>query len=64
MAYTPKTRTDFWKEKFVENMERDRKAKCQLERLGWTTIVVWGCETEDPQRLSSLLAGLVREQHW
>lgn len=63
MAYTPKTRTHFWEQKFVENIKRDTTVERQLECLGWTSIVVWGCETEDWKGLSSLLAGQLRTQH-
>lgn len=31
----PKTRADFWKEKFERNMERDREVESKLAEMGW-----------------------------
>lgn len=41
----PKTRTEFWKAKFDENVARDKIARQQLRRDGWKILVVWECET-------------------
>lgn len=43
-ASIPKTNVDFWEKKFIENIERDRRAIDQLENNGWRTLVVWECE--------------------
>lgn len=43
-ATTPKTRTDFWMEKFSRNVENDRKHKEQLETDGWKVITLWECD--------------------
>jgi DNA mismatch endonuclease, patch repair protein len=45
MAATPKTRPDFWKRKFVDNVRRDKRATRGLSRMGWSTMVVWECQT-------------------
>ena len=49
----PKTREDFWREKIMRNMERDREAVAALEKLGWTVKVVWECEVHQlvPDRI-------------
>lgn len=44
-AYTPKSRRDFWENKFAGNLARDKKARQMLRRLGWRVIVIWECET-------------------
>lgn len=44
LAYEPKTRADFWSEKFKENVKRDERVKRQLEALGWRVITVWECD--------------------
>ena len=44
LAYTPKSRTAFWKEKFARNQERDGRVQRELEELGWTVLTVWECE--------------------
>lgn len=43
-AATPKTRPEFWAEKFRKNTERDRCSSEALKAAGWTVIVVWECE--------------------
>lgn len=54
-AYTPKTRIDFWLEKFRANTARDRKVHRQIVRLGWQALVIWECETEFPRELARRL---------
>lgn len=46
-ASTPKTRTEFWEEKFARNVERDARKLDQLEAAGWQTLTVWECETRN-----------------
>lgn len=55
---TPKTRTDFWKTKFEENVVRDRKKQAQLEALGWTVITIWECEAENGDKLDAIISEL------
>jgi DNA mismatch endonuclease (patch repair protein) len=43
-ATIPKTRTEFWTEKFRATVERDLRKKEELEQAGWKVIVVWECE--------------------
>ncbi|MGN0694657.1 MAG: very short patch repair endonuclease [Lentihominibacter sp.] len=43
-ATTPKTRTEFWMNKFEKNVENDRKHKEELETMGWRVITLWECE--------------------
>ncbi len=46
-AYTPKSRIDFWKKKFDDNVKRDAIVREKLEDLGWRVMVVWECEVGD-----------------
>jgi len=49
-AYHPKSRTEFWEEKFNATVERDRKKTAELRSAGWRVIEVWECELEkNPQ---------------
>ena len=43
---TPKTRSDFWQDKFARNVDRDHKAASELQRLSWRVMTIWECETE------------------
>lgn len=54
-AYTPKSRVDFWKAKFAENIERDKVVKKQLTKLGWEVKYIWECDTADIASLGQIL---------
>ena len=43
-ATTPKTRTEFWLEKFVKNVKIDQIKQEKLRELGWKLIVIWEFE--------------------
>lgn len=47
LATTPKTRTEFWMEKFAKNVANDKKHYEQLQEMGWHVIVIWECELEN-----------------
>jgi len=61
--YTPKTRIDFWTEKFAENVERDRRHERELNKLGWNVGIVWECETEDETLLIQRIENIMRDAH-
>jgi DNA mismatch endonuclease (patch repair protein) len=54
-AYTPKTREQFWEEKFRTNTLRDARVLTELKELGWRVVVVWECELSTPDELRSRL---------
>lgn len=54
-AYQPKSRRNFWEEKFRQNKARDKKNLNFLEEKDWNVLVVWECELEDVSRLSERL---------
>ena len=43
-ATTPKTRTEFWLEKFDKNVKNDQIKQEKLRELGWKVMVIWECE--------------------
>ncbi|MBI6886074.1 MULTISPECIES: very short patch repair endonuclease [Pseudomonas] len=43
-ATTPKTRPDFWSEKFRKNVARDLVNIGALEAGGWHVLIIWECE--------------------
>lgn len=47
LATTPKTRTEFWMEKFAKNIANDKKHYEELKKMGWNVIVIWECELEN-----------------
>jgi DNA mismatch endonuclease (patch repair protein) len=54
-AYTPKSRVEFWKTKFSQNVKRDVRVRSELEALGWNIVVVWECELQDSEALAERL---------
>ena len=54
-CYMPKSRVEFWLAKFESNVQRDRKVKKLLKKLGWQVLTVWECELRYPDRLSKRL---------
>jgi len=40
---TPATRTEFWRNKFRENVARDKRNRDALLAAGWRVAVVWEC---------------------
>lgn len=54
----PKCRTEFWKQKFDNNVARDKINLRRLRRQGWKVLVVWECQTKlaDSPRLEQRLS--------
>lgn len=50
-ASVPKTRVDFWREKFQANINRDKKNEKSLVEMGWRVEPVWECETKSSDTL-------------
>lgn len=42
-AYTPKSRVEFWTDKFRKNIERDSRVKKELAAVGVRILIVWEC---------------------
>lgn len=54
LAYTPKSNSKFWLDKFNQNTMRDKKNYAALRAKGWQVLVVWECEIYDLQFLTEL----------
>ena len=51
-ASTPESNVEYWEGKFRRNVERDRKHRKDLRRMGWRVVIVWECELRDQDRLA------------
>lgn len=52
----PKSRHDYWQEKFASNVARDKRNQEQLAEEGWRVFVIWECELEEAlDRLAAFL---------
>lgn len=54
-TYNPKTRMEFWKNKFAENVQRDMLVQKKLIEDGWNVLIIWECELENLQVLEAKL---------
>ena len=59
---TPRTREDFWRNKFAANKRRDRRAVQALRRQGWSVATVWECETSNELELTEHLRRLMDDR--
>ena len=59
-AYVPKSRKAFWREKFADNVRRDKSVRKQLAALGWRVVTVWECELRCPAEVAARLDGLLK----
>lgn len=57
-VYSPKTREEFWQRKFKSNIERAKIVQERLHDLGWRSVVIWECQTENAEKLQNLLSSL------
>ncbi|TDN85818.1 DNA mismatch endonuclease Vsr [Stakelama pacifica] len=51
----PKTRVEFWSEKFDRNVQRDVDKEQALVDAGWRVLTVWECETRSIETLTEKL---------
>jgi DNA mismatch endonuclease, patch repair protein len=61
----PKTRTEWWKNKVIGNINNDAMAINALEKLNWRVITIWSCElnfNDQNRSFESLLKCLLPEK--
>ena len=51
----PATRAEFWDAKRQGNVARDRRQVRKLRQIGWGVLIVWECQTRDPDKLRAKL---------
>ncbi|HWQ36928.1 MAG TPA: DNA mismatch endonuclease Vsr [Blastocatellia bacterium] len=51
----PATNAEFWQNKRISNVERDARHLKALRKDGWRVLVVWECETREPEQLQKRL---------
>lgn len=61
-AYTPKSNSEFWRQKLSGNVERDARNETKLRELGWNVVTVWECEVNDTARRDRLEAEIRRSK--
>jgi DNA mismatch endonuclease Vsr len=58
-ATVPKTNSAFWREKFVDNRKRDKRAILNLRRSGYRVAVVWECEISNDALVRAKLSQIL-----
>jgi DNA mismatch endonuclease, patch repair protein len=58
---TPATNTEFWQTKRRLNVERDLRNQKTLRQKGWRVMVVWECETKNPDLLKKKLVTFLQK---
>lgn len=61
-AYNPKSRIEFWKKKFIENINRDKKVQNELSELGWNVEMIWECETKNLDLLENKIIFIMNKK--
>ena len=61
LAYSPKSRVDFWQKKFSENVSRDQKVEQELVSLGYRVFTIWECEIKNENNLNNILIDILQE---
>ena len=56
----PATNTDYWRDKFARNAERDERKTRELLALGWRVHVVWECQLRDREAVAARLEAFLR----
>jgi DNA mismatch endonuclease (patch repair protein) len=51
----PKTNAKFWEKKLLGNVQRDRINHDRLRQEKWQYLIIWECETGNPDRLLNKL---------
>jgi DNA mismatch endonuclease (patch repair protein) len=57
----PKSRLEYWGTKLARNRTRDEEIASALRRLGWSVLVIWECEIDEPDKLEVLLKAFLTE---
>ncbi len=58
-ARQPKNNADYWRGKIGRNRNRDAETLRALTAAGWSTLVVWECETRDASALERKLSAFL-----
>ena len=60
-ASTPKTRKEFWENKFKVNVKRDADIQEKIKNIEWRSVVIWECETKDIENLRGKIFDIFNE---
>lgn len=60
-AKKPASNQDYWLTKLHKNKTRDKNNMIKLQKMGWSTLIIWECETKNKDcvinKINSFLGG-------
>ena len=59
-ATLPRTNRYFWLKKLTRNVQRDAERRDALRKNGWTSLVVWECQTLDTVKIARSIARFLK----
>ncbi len=59
-AAMPESNFEFWNKKISRNIERDNSTERELRSFGWQVLIIWQCQTKDPDALRMILRQYMR----
>jgi len=59
---SPKTGSEFWEEKFQQNIARDSRDHSQVIAMGWNAMAIWKCDLKHLEHLAKRLS-LIHEDY-
>ena len=59
-SHIPKSRIEYWTEKFARNIARDRQNEDALRFSGWRVLTIWECEVKDEKAVEQRLISEVQ----
>lgn len=66
----PATRTEWWKQKLMQNRQRDLAEQDKLRELGWRVLLVWECaikgrkKIQETELMTQIAAWLKSSSHY
>lgn len=60
-AYMPKSRTDFWNQKFQNNIKRDQTVISDLKSSGIRCMIIWECTIKKMKRSEETSADILKQ---
>jgi DNA mismatch endonuclease (patch repair protein) len=58
----PTSNRQLWREKFAQTVKRDKRQWKTLRKLGWRVLVLWECQMQDRERLTSRVLSFLGKQ--
>lgn len=60
-AALPQTNYEFWKDKMLTNVKRDKKNQNDLKKLGWKIIIVWQCQIKNRKLFENTMKKVIKK---